>query len=133
MTETRTDFSTLRTWEFGSFARAAGVQLVKAVMMSWVKPGRALTRLVRDVAMPETTSATSEVKRAVMHSSRSLVASSSRVVIRRKGWFGRTCERFGSAVRWSCVGDGHERTRASSRTAGGGSLGGRRFPLFGSG
>ena len=90
LTATHTAFSTLRTWLFDSLASAAGAQLVSAVMTSWVNARRALTRLVSDMAIAETTSGTSQVKRDVMHSSRSFVASSSSALRCRNGWFGRT-------------------------------------------
>lgn len=89
-------FSTLLMTDAFCPASAAGDQFVRLVTTSLPNCGRDLTSVKSEVTMAETRSGEVEVKRVVMHSSRSLLASSSSAAILRNGWLGRTRERFGS-------------------------------------
>lgn len=96
MSARRRTFSTLLICLALWPASAAGLQFVKLVMTSLAYCGRFLRSVAREETMAETRSAELDVKRVVMHSSRSLFDSSSRAAIFRKGWFGRQRERLGS-------------------------------------
>lgn len=102
MRDIRTVFSTLLTAVFECSPSAAGVQLLNAVMMRFANMGLILTSTLSVVVTADTRSGMGEVKRVVINSSRSLLASSSRTELRRNGCEGRQRLRFGSAVLWSC-------------------------------
>lgn len=101
MRDIRTVFSTLLTAVFECSPRAAGVQLLNAVMMRFANVGLILTSTLSVVVTADTRSGMGEVKRVVISSSSSLFASSSRTELRRNGCEGRQSVRFGSAVLWS--------------------------------